>query len=153
MQTALIKPFTEMEIKEALFSFEDNKASGSDGYTMEFYKKLWNTLKDKIMEVLQDFYQNEVINKVVNENYIALITKKDKCIKAFNYRPISLTTSLYKIVAKTLSIRLKEILPNTITENQMIFVKWRQIIDAILMANEAIDFWRCKKTNGFFLLR
>ncbi|KAA0039966.1 LINE-1 retrotransposable element ORF2 protein [Cucumis melo var. makuwa] len=36
-------------------------------------------------------------------------------------------------------------------ENQMTFVKGRQIIDAILVANEAIDYWRVKKIQGFVI--
>lgn len=38
-----------------------------------------------------------------------------------------------------------------IFENQLAFIKGRQIIDPILMANEAVDFWKCKKTNGFVI--
>ena len=56
-----------------------------------------------------------------------------------DFRPISLTTSFYKIIAKTLANRLKPTLPESISENQLAFVKGRQIIDTILMANEVVD--------------
>lgn len=55
-----------------------------------------------------------------------------------NFRPISLTTCLYKTIARVLSERLKKVLPTTITENQMAFVVDHQIIDASF-ANELID--------------
>lgn len=67
------------------------------------------------------------------------------------FRPISLTTSVYKILAKVLADRLKSVLPTTIASNQSAFIHGRQITDAILMANEIIDLWRCSKTKGIVL--
>lgn len=61
-----------------------------------------------------------------------MIAKKERCLKATDYRLISLTTSLYKINAKTLAERLKQTLPSSISKNQLAFVKNRQIINAIL---------------------
>ena len=37
----LEQPVTENELKEALFGMADNKSPGSDGLTVEFYKKCW----------------------------------------------------------------------------------------------------------------
>lgn len=36
-----------------------------------------------------------------------------------------------------------------VEENQMTFIKGRQITNVILIANKAIDFWKTKKTKGF----
>ena len=73
---------------------------------------------------------------------------KEKCRLASDFRPISLTTSLFKILAKALANRLKPLLPSTISGQQMTFVNGRQITDAILVANEAVDYWKTKKTRG-----
>ncbi|XP_050944096.1 uncharacterized protein LOC127150413 [Cucumis melo] len=89
--------------------------------------------------------------QLVNVTNIALIAKKEKCVVPVDYRPISLTTSIYKIIAKVIAERLKETLPLTVVKNQMAFVKGRQIIDAILVANEAINYWRVKKIKGFVI--
>jgi hypothetical protein len=37
----LISPFTESEVKEAVFQMEHNKAPGSDGFPVEFYQVFW----------------------------------------------------------------------------------------------------------------
>ncbi|KAA0056910.1 LINE-1 retrotransposable element ORF2 protein [Cucumis melo var. makuwa] len=87
----------------------------------------------------------------MNNTYIALIVKRKDYSVPKDFRPISLTTSIYKIIAKTLANRLKLSLPDTISGNQLTFVKNRQITYAILMANEAIDYWKVKKTKGFIL--
>lgn len=102
------------------------------------------------MKVFQDFFQISIVNNNVNDTYI-VIAKKERCLKATNYRSISLTISLYKIIAKTLAERLKQTLPLSISENQLAFVKNRQITDAIFMANETINYWRIKKVKGFVI--
>lgn len=65
-------------------------------------------------------------------------------INKHKYRPISLTTCLYKAVAEVLLERLKKVLP---IENQMAFMADRQIIDASLIVNELIDYclWNKKR--------
>lgn len=101
------------------------------------------------MDVFEDFHRKGIINKNINSIFIAPIGKKEKCLKTFDYRPISLITSLYKIIAKTLATKLKITLKETIVDNQMAFIESRQITDAILIANEVVDYWKVKKAKGF----
>ena len=60
--------------------------------------------------------------------------------------------SLYKWLAKVLMNKLKKVLPKLISKAQSAFVEGRQILDAALVANEAIDsILRSKK--GAFLCK
>ncbi|KAL0552328.1 hypothetical protein IC582_011437 [Cucumis melo] len=147
----LCAPFLEDEIKGVVNSLDGKKTPGPDGFPISFFKSYWYLLKEDIMDIFKDFYDKGVINKNMNNTYIALIPKKKDYSNPKDFRPISLTTSIYKIIAKTLSNRLKTSLPDTISGNQLAFVKNRQITDAILMANEAVDFWKVKKIKGFIL--
>lgn len=56
-----------------------------------------------------------------------------------DFRPISLLGSLYKILAKILANRLRQVIGSVVSEVQPAFVKNRKILDGILIANEVVD--------------
>jgi hypothetical protein len=56
-----------------------------------------------------------------------------------DYRPISLVGCLYKVLAKVLANRLREIIGSVVSDSQSAFVRGKQILDGILIANEASD--------------
>jgi len=56
-----------------------------------------------------------------------------------NFRPISLVSSVYKILSKVLTNRLRNVVGNVVSTSQYAFIKGRQIMDGILIANEIVD--------------
>lgn len=52
------------------------------------------------MSLFKEFYENGKLNAWVKENFICLNPEKEDVIRINDFRPISLTTSVYKIVAK-----------------------------------------------------
>ncbi|MCH85424.1 cysteine-rich receptor-like protein kinase, partial [Trifolium medium] len=81
----------------------------------------------------------------LNATFIALIPKVDSPQRLNDFRPISLVSSLYKILAKVLANRLRLVMGSVISESQTAFVKDRQILDGILIANEVVDEARRSK--------
>ena len=144
----LERPFAVEEIKEAVFECEGNKAPSPDGFLMALFQSQWDTVKSDIMKVFEEFYRSGIINGITNETFICLIPKKLNSCWVKDFRPISLVTSLYKIIAKVLAKRLQAVLGETISKSQGAFVVGRQILNVALVANEAIEDYRSRKKEG-----
>lgn len=68
---------------------------------------------------------------------LSLRKKKANKVKVKDLRLISLVTSLYNMVAKTLANGLRKALPSTISTSQGAFIVERQISNQLLNVNEA----------------
>lgn len=136
-------PFEEIEVLEALKSCAPDKAPGPDGFTMAFFQKNWDTLKMDIMAALNHFHQSCHMVRACNATFIALIPKKNGAMELRDYRPISLTGIVYKLVSKILAERLKKVIDKLVSGEQNAFIKNRHITDASLIASEVLD-WRMK---------
>ena len=79
---------------------------------------------------------------------MVLIPKKAGAEDLRDFRPINLVGSLYKWLAKVLANRLKKVVGKVVSRAQGAFVKRRQILDAVLIANEAIDSVLKNNENG-----
>jgi len=68
-----------------------------------------------------------------------------------DYRPISMVGSVYKVIAKILSRRLRGVVSELVGETQTAFVNGRQILDGALIANETVHWLKKKKKEGVLL--
>jgi len=93
-----------------------------------------------------EFHRNSKLAMGINSTFIALIPKVDSPYCLNDFRPISLVGSMYKSLAKVLANRLCSVIGSVISDTQSTFIKGRQILDGILVANEVVDDARkCKK--------
>ncbi|KAL4282916.1 hypothetical protein GQ457_16G008630 [Hibiscus cannabinus] len=141
-------PFTEEEIQFALGTVESSKAPGPDGFNMRFLKKFWPSLKDEILDFFCKFYKGEVLDFSFNHSFIVVIPKNHNPNTIEDFRPISLVSSVYKLLSKVLVIRLGSVLEGIIGDQQFAFCPGKQILDCSLIANEVIDFTRRKVLEG-----
>ncbi|XP_017974454.1 PREDICTED: uncharacterized protein LOC18601081 [Theobroma cacao] len=104
-----------------------------------------------MMEFVNHFFTTGKLKLGVNNSFITLIPKVRNPVKMKDYHPISLVDRLYKIVAKIFVNRIKVVIGDVVGNNQFAFVKGRQLIDAVLVANELIDLIKKEKTEGLIL--
>jgi hypothetical protein len=142
---SLTKPFSEAEVKAAVWDCDSYKSPGPDGVNFGFYKDFWEDLKVDVMRFISEFHRNGKLTKGLNATFIALIPMIDSPQRLNDFRPISLVGSLYKILAKVLANRLRLVIGSVISESQTAFVKDRQILDGVLIANEVVDEARRSK--------
>ncbi|GKV14958.1 hypothetical protein SLEP1_g25756 [Rubroshorea leprosula] len=146
----LVRPFSEEEIRMAVWDCGCDKAPGPDGFNFTFFRRMWQEIKEEVVDFVREFHEKGRLVKGLNVSFITLIPKVLNPQKIEEYRPISLIGALYKIIAKLLATRLRTVMGDIIGENQMAFIEGMQLCEGVVVANEVIDEARKKKMKSFF---
>ena len=96
----IVSEFTEAEVREAVFQMEHNKALGPDGFPAEFYQVFWGLIKDNLMALFSDFFNEDLNLFSLNFGIITLIPKTQKATKIQQYRPICVLNVSFEIFTK-----------------------------------------------------
>ncbi|KAJ0522407.1 putative RNA-directed DNA polymerase [Helianthus annuus] len=143
--TLLVEPFSNKEIRDAVWECGADKSPGPDGFSFAFIKHYWVSLEPHFWSIMDEFYTHGTICKSVNSSFVALIPKVVDPMTLSDYRPISLIGSISKIVTKVLANRLKVVLDSIISPEQSAFVKGRNILDGPLIINEVVNWAKKSK--------
>ncbi|XP_039114040.1 uncharacterized protein LOC120249550 [Dioscorea cayenensis subsp. rotundata] len=149
--SSLDNPFSQEEIRRAVFDLNADKAPGPDGFPIFFFQKYWEIVKDDIYKLCDDFYWGRANLERINWANIALIPKNQSSENPSQFRPISLINSSLKIISKILANRLRSKINALIDETQSAFIKGRCITDNIVAANELIFYMQKHRLPGLIL--
>lgn len=142
------REFEKEEVRLTVFSVAGDKAPGPDGFPMAFFQCFWGMLKEDVMAFMREFHTRGRLSKGLVASFVTLIRKKSGADKVRDFRPISLIGSAYKILAKLLANRLRQVLQSIISLTQGAFVMGRQILDGMVIANDCVHSRHKRKLLG-----
>ncbi|KAI0530913.1 hypothetical protein KFK09_000461 [Dendrobium nobile] len=115
--------FIMEEIEKVISNLGSNISPGIDGISYSFIKGYWKIIAQDIRGAIFQFISTGKMNEKWKETLIVLIPKVQNPVDPSQFRPISLSLSIYKIIAKLLLNRLNLVINDLISENQAAFLK------------------------------
>ena len=103
-------PINYEEITTAIKGGARHKAPGIDGICLEFYTQNWDIITLELKDLLNHVFSH---NKVTSQQKHAIVVKIPKANgdpTPDRYRPISLLSTEYKILARIMAQRLRPIM-------------------------------------------
>ncbi|KAL3679689.1 hypothetical protein R1sor_022645 [Riccia sorocarpa] len=123
---------SEELITKIVMEMPKEKSPGIDGVMVEILRLGWEFMREDCFMMVHCVWDKKKLIGKDGKGVIKLIPKNDRRHLLQNWRPITLLTMTYKIIAKVIATLLKEMLPGIIDSQQTGFVAGRNIIDNIL---------------------
>lgn len=100
------------------------KSPGVDGLSVKFFVHFWDLIQNPLMLMYKECISRGEMTATMKQGIISLIPKPNKDpLLIDNWRPITLLTIDYKILASVYANRLKTGLDSIIAETQTGFMK------------------------------
>ena len=147
----LTRPFSEEEVKTALFSMNSNRAPRPDNIPAEFYQHYWEIVKKDIMGLFLAFYEGRLDVHRLNYGIITLLPKISGANKIQQFRPIYLLRCPYKLITKVLDNRAAPFADVLFSKHQNAFIKNRHITDGIISLHEILHYTHIRKKVGIVI--
>jgi Reverse transcriptase (RNA-dependent DNA polymerase)/Endonuclease/Exonuclease/phosphatase family len=149
----LLRPITQEEIRKNLFSSSKKKSPGPDGLNYEFYIKNFDGIKDDLVKLFNGFLENpNLIPSSFSDGVITLIPKNVNVETMSDLRPISLLNTDYKLFAKILASRIKNILPKVIGKGQTACLIDASCVENLMELRNAIAISKISKRLKFAIM-
>ena len=100
-----------------------------------------------LLLALQYAVRSGVLPNTINNTHIRHVPKISSPMKVSDYMPIALCNVYYKAISKLLSIRLKPVLQDLVSEYQSAFVPDRAISDNFLITHEVLHYLKSSEAE------
>ena len=146
-KAVLDSPLIKQELKEAVHDLNFDSSPGIDGLSTLFYLQFWDHLEKPLYDCFIESTNFQSLSLSQRRAILSLLPKStDLDLNDLgNWRPISLTTTSYKIYSKVLANRLQTVINKLIHPNQAGFIKNRNISKHLRLLDDVINL--CNKEN------
>ncbi|XP_074288589.1 uncharacterized protein LOC141613746 [Silene latifolia] len=152
-QDILLKPVTDGEVKEAMFSIPGGKAPGPDGFNSQFFKDSWSIVGKEVCHAIRNVFRTGKVLKELNTTVLTLVPKTEIPDSVLQFRPIACCNTVYKCLTKVLCSRLSSILPDIISPSQGAFIQNRDIVGNILICQDLIKLYKRKVCSPRIMMK
>lgn len=101
--TGLVAHVLGEEIKSALHVLPNDKVSGPNGFTKEFFVASWPIIGNDFITAVQSFFLFGFLPTGINATILSLIPKTEEAQSMKDYRPIACCNLNYKVISKVLA--------------------------------------------------
>jgi hypothetical protein len=121
------------------------------GFFFWFYQKFWDLVKDDLLDLFSDFYQDKLDLYKLNFALITIIPKEKDARVMSKFRSISLLNCSYNFFTKVLTNRIGVVADRLIASNQTSFIKGRYILESVVTAHEILHDKHHNKQQGYLI--
>lgn len=97
-------------MRKAVLAMKRFGSSGSDGIQVAFYQSYWDVVLETIVKMVNSAMREGHVPIKILEAYISLIPKKDNPEHAGDFRPITLSNVIFKVISKVLVNKLRPLM-------------------------------------------
>ena len=121
-------PINLDDLTYSLKNMPNGKSPGTDGLTVEFYKRFWALLGGDLFQALRSGLDRGLLSQSQRQAIITCLYKKGDRQSLSNWRPISLLNIDYKILTKAIANKMTSSLKEVIKPCQIASVPGRTIL-------------------------
>ncbi|MCO5588973.1 hypothetical protein L7F22_042937 [Adiantum nelumboides] len=133
-----MRRFSLQDVRDAVHGLDGASCPGDYGLTRQFFMQY----RDLISQPLQEIIDTGCMPRSMSSGIISLIPKDGDASTLRQWRPITLISSVYKILARMIIARLRPLLPDLIHSSQTGFVQDRSILYNVVTFYEAVEWAR-----------
>ena len=108
-------------------------------------------MSQDLLDAVEDTRIRGVVNSQLNRTFVVLIPKSNLPKHFQDFRPISLCNLCYKLISKIIARRIRPYLSMALSDEQLGFLKGRQLLDVVGVAHECIHSLKTKKQQATLL--
>jgi len=149
VQGTLEGPLTYEECKKILETFQNDKAPGGDGFTVEFYAYFFDLLGNDLIASFNKAHEKGELSISQRRGIITLVPQEDgSLLDLSNWRPITLLNVYLKIASKAIAKCIEPTIPNLIHSDQTGFVKGKYTGENIRLISDIMEYTSLQNLPG-----